>query len=208
MDQAPHTPESLRQAADISAITQLLLTERECRDLGRWERMRACFHADSRVHLSWFTGTGPEFVDASIDMAQRGMLAKHRLGPVLVRLGAGRAVASLTGIIDIPHTLDGVEVQLSCYTRMLYGTERRDGTWRIHSFDAVYLRDELVPCIPGQVIRIAPEKLSGFRKPYRMLSYLLSLQGYSPNPHLAGEDRPQSWQTLERDLFGWAGVQV
>lgn len=198
--------DSLRQAADVSAVTQLILLERECRDLGRWQRMRECFHADSRVHLSWFTGTGPDFVTASVDMAERGMLAKHRLGPVLVRLGAERAVASLTGIIDIPHTLEGIEVQLSSHARMLYGVERRQAIWRICSFDAVYLRDELVPTVPGQKIHIAPEKLSGFRKPYRMLSYLLSLQGYAPNLDLAADDRPQSWQTLERTLFTWAGV--
>jgi hypothetical protein len=35
------------------------------------------------------------------------------------------------------------------YTRFVYRAERRDGTWRIVSFDAVYLRDELTPAIPS-----------------------------------------------------------
>lgn len=194
-------------AQDVSAITQLVLLERECRDLGRWERMRTCFHPDSRVRLSWFTGDGAGFVEGSIDMARRGMLAKHRLGPVLVRLNGDRAVASLTGIIDIPATLHGIEAQLSSHARFLYGAERRSGVWRIHSFDAVYLRDELVPVIPGQVLEVPATKLAGFRRPYRMLSYLLSLQGYGVNMELAGDDRPESWHALEQELFGWAGVE-
>jgi SnoaL-like domain len=200
--------QALRQAADVSSITQLVLLERECRDLGRWERMRSCFHPDSRVRLSWYTGDAAGFVEGSIEMARRGMLAKHRLGPVLVRLGADRAVASLNGIIDIPATLHGIEAQLSSHARFLYCVERREGTWKIHSFDAVYLRDELVPVIPGQVLEIAPAKLAGFRRPYRMLSYLLNLQGYGVNMELAADDRPESWRALEQELFGWAGVEA
>lgn len=32
----------------IVAITQLVVRERESRDLGFWNRMRGCFHADAR----------------------------------------------------------------------------------------------------------------------------------------------------------------
>ena len=106
-------PKSMLDAADISAITQLILIERESRDLGRWNSMRACFHPDSVVRISWFTGNGPAFVDGSIDMAKRGMLAKHRLGPMLVRLNGDRAVISFNGIIDIPTKVNGVEAMLS-----------------------------------------------------------------------------------------------
>ena len=89
-------------AADVSTITQLILKERESRDLGRWDDMRECFFPDSHVRISWFTGNGHDFVEGSKDMARRQVLAKHRLGPVRVRLSGDRAVASLVGIIDIP----------------------------------------------------------------------------------------------------------
>ena len=39
----PPLPQDVRDAADTSAIVQLVLAERECRDLGRWARMRECF---------------------------------------------------------------------------------------------------------------------------------------------------------------------
>ena len=58
--------------------------------MGRWEQMRECFWPDSVVRISWFRGNGPDFVTGSIDMARRGIPAKHRLGPVLVTL-AGRS---------------------------------------------------------------------------------------------------------------------
>ncbi|MGH9808143.1 MAG: hypothetical protein ACRD9W_12940, partial [Terriglobia bacterium] len=80
----PALPKAVLDAADISAIAQLVVLERESRDCGRWRRMRECFHADSVVNLSWFNGSGHELVSASIDMARRNVLARHRLGPVLV----------------------------------------------------------------------------------------------------------------------------
>ena len=201
-------PQSVLDAADVVAVTQLVLLERESRDLGRWEQMRECFHPDSRVRVSWFSGTGAEFVDGSIDMARRNVLAKHRLGPILVRLAGDRAVASLSGIIDIPATLSGIEVQLSSHARFLYRAERRAERWRILSFDAIYVRDEFTTAIPGLSLPIKPADLAGFRSSYRMLSYLLTTQGYAVNSNLAGEDKPETTAALNREVYGWAGIQV
>ena len=96
------------RSADITAITQLICRERESRDLALWERMRTCFWPDSLVRVSWFRGTGPDFVTGSIDMFRRGVPAKHRLGPILVTLSGDRAVATLSGIIDLPVNIQGV----------------------------------------------------------------------------------------------------
>jgi SnoaL-like protein len=202
----PSVPQHVLQAADISAITQLILIERESRDLGRWKRMRECFHDDALIRISWITGNADEFVNGSIDMARRGVLAKHRLGPVLVRLGTDRAVATLGGAIDIEVKVGGVEAQLSSYARFLYPAERRDSAWKLSGFNGVYMRDELVPSVPGQSLHIAPEALAGFRKSYRMLSYVLSISGYEVNGALPGEDEPESARALEAELFAWAGV--
>ena len=121
----PNLPQAVLDAVAVIEVTQLVLTERESRDLGHWRTMRACFHEDSRIRISWFDGNGEDFVKGSIDMARRGVLAKHRLGPVRVRLSGERAVASLAGIIDIPTVVGGIEAQLSSHTRFLFQTERR-----------------------------------------------------------------------------------
>jgi hypothetical protein len=200
-------PKHVVDAADIAAITQLILLERESRDFGRWSTMRDCFHADALIRISWITGNADEFVSGSIDMARRGVLATHRLGPVLVRLGKDRAIASLGGAIDIPVRVEGIEAQLSSYARFLYRAERRAHSWKLSGFDAIYLRDELVATIPGQTIRVSPEAVASFRPSYRMLSYVLSTNGYAVNANLPGVDRPDTVRALEQELFGWAGVQ-
>lgn len=200
-------PKAVLDSADVSAITQLILREREGRDLGRWEQMRDCFHPDSVVRLSWFRGSGPDFVAGSIDMARRGMLAKHRLSPILVTLAGERALASMVAIIDIPVRLEGAELILSAYSRFLYRAERRDGVWRISGFDALYMRDELSPAIPGQSVSIDPREVERFRPSYRMLSYFLHKQGYDVAPNLPGEDRPETVEALLREIHAWAGLK-
>src|SRR3972149_9033011 len=89
-------PQAVRNAADVSAVPQLILKERESRDLGRWEDMGACFHPDSHIRVSWFRGNGADFVKGSIDMARRKVLARHRLSPLRVMLSGGRAVAAMS----------------------------------------------------------------------------------------------------------------
>lgn len=195
------------ESADITATTQLILRERESRDLGRWEAMRECFWPDSLVRVSWFRGNGEEFVAGSIDMARRGIRAKHRLAPILVTLAGDRAVASLTAIIDLPVNLKGVEATLSTHSRFLYRAEKRDGQWRIMGFDAIYMRDELTPSIPGQSISIDPSEVKPFRSSYRMLSYYLNSQGYDVDSNLAGEDRPELAEALNHEIYGWAGIK-
>lgn len=39
---------------DIAEVTQLVLHERQARDRGWWEPMRACFAPAATVRLSWF----------------------------------------------------------------------------------------------------------------------------------------------------------
>jgi hypothetical protein len=194
---------------DVSAVTQLILTERESRDLGRWERLGACYLPDSHVEISWISGTGAQFVAGSKDMANRGVKARHRLGPVLVRLNGERALASLTGVIDIPGEIDGVEFCLSSHARFLYPVERRGGRWGLMGFYGIYVRDEIITRIPGQHLPILAQDLTTFRPSYRMLSWLLTHQGgYAVNSELPGIDRPEAAEALERRLLAWAGAEA
>ncbi len=195
--------QSVLDAADIVAVGQLCLAERESRDLGLWDRMRGCFWPDSRVRISWFNGSGPDFVDGSIDMAKRKVLATHRLGPPAVRLHGDRATAAFIGAIDIAHTVKGVDCFLSSYARFLYRAERREGRWGLMMFEAIYMRDVLSPALPGQRLVIEPDEVKDFRRSYRMLSYLLTAQGYSVNHELPGEDRPETVKAILDESDAW-----
>jgi SnoaL-like domain len=208
LDIALASPESIALETHISVITQLVLAERECRDLGRWERMKSCFHADGQVRISWFQGNAHDFVDASREMARRGVLAKHRLGPVAVRVNALRAVATLAAIIDIPAEVRGVAVMLSSHARLFYRAEMRDGEWRLGSFEVFYMRDELGAQIPGEVVPVSAADVAGFRKSYRFMSFVLAQGGYTVRDDLAGEDRPETVEALCRQIYYWAGLEL
>jgi hypothetical protein len=194
------------EAAEVSAIQQLIVRERLSRDLGLWEQMRDCFHDDSVVRLSWIDASGPEFVRRSKEMAERNVKATHRLGPILVTIAGDRAIAQLGAIIDVPGKVRGIAVIFSSHARFLFRAERREGTWRISGFDAIYQRDELVPVIPGQVVTIEPSELKSFRPSYQLLSFCLMSGGYKPRMDLAGVDRPDLVEALTREIYGWAGL--
>lgn len=197
-----------QDANDIVEISQLVARERESRDLGFWNRMRACFHADSRINISWFQGTGRDFVSASQEMAARGMRAKHRLGPVLVSLNGDRAIATVSAIIDVPTVIDEKEFTLSAHCLMFYRVEKRGAEWGLCSFECIYRRDEFVPAIMGQTAALPLDVLAGFRPSYRNLSYSLHLKGYSVNSELPGEDRPETVRAILQQHFTWAGLPV
>jgi hypothetical protein len=55
--------------------------------------------------------------------------------------------------------LKATAMNLLSYTRFVYRAERRAGTWRIFSFDAVYPRDEIATSIPGRSISIDSDEL-------------------------------------------------
>ena len=149
---------------------------------------------------------GPEFVRRSKEMAERNVQASHRLGPIFVTLAGDRAIAQLAAIVDIPFTLDGTDVMISSRTRLLLRAERREGVWRLSGFDAVYLRDEIAPMIPGQTIGIDPGALKAFRPSYRLLSYCFASAGYAVPNDLAGVDRPDLVDALVCEIYGWAGL--
>lgn len=206
MPSAPPSADAIALAAHVSAITQLVLAERECRDMGRWERMKSCFHPDAVVRISWFQGNGHDFVDASREMARRGVLAKHRLGPVSVRVNGARAVATLAVIIDIPAEVRGVALMLSSHARVFYRAEQRDGLWKLASFEVFYMRDELAAQIPGEPVPVTAADVAGYRRAYRFLSFVLAQGGFATRDDLAGEDRPETVEALCREIYGWAGL--
>jgi hypothetical protein len=199
-------PREVLEAADVSAVSQLVLRAMVSRDLGWWEQMRNCFHDDSVVRISWIKASGPEFVRRSKEMTERKLQASHRLGPIFVTLASDRAIAQLAAIVDIPFTLTGIAVMIASHARLLFRAERRESVWRLSGFDAIYLRDEIAPVIPEQTVAIDPEAVKAFRPTYRLLAYCLASGGFPVPNDLAGIDRPDLVDALLLEIYGWAGL--
>ena len=201
-------PKAALEAADVSAVSQLVLRERFSRDHGLWEQMRDCFHDDSMVRISWIKASGPEFVRRSIEMAKGSVRVSHRLGPIFVTLANDRAIAQCAAIVEHPFTLQGTEVMMSSHVRLLLRAERRAAVWRLAGFDSIHLRDEIAAAIPGQIVTIDPEAVRPFRTSYRLLSYYLTSRGFPVPEDLPGIDRPDLVDALVREVYDWAGLSV
>jgi len=198
----------MQHADDITLIAQLIVRERDSRDMGFWNRMLDCFHPDALIDISWIRGNPRQFVDGSRDMAARGMKATHALGPVLVTLNGDKAVATVVGSIDIPTELEGKQFQLSAHCQMFYRVEQRAGKWRILGFTAIYRRDELTPVVLGQVVTMPQDLFDRFRPPYRHLAWSQHLLGYRVNMELPGIDLPETVRAVYQSHYDWLGLPV
>jgi SnoaL-like domain len=192
----------------ITLVTQLIVRERDSRDMGFWNRMLDCFHPDALIDISWIRGNPQRFVDGSRDMAARGMKATHRLGPVLVTMNGDKAVATVVGSIDIPTELEGKQFHLSAHCQMFYRVEHAAGEWRILGLTAIYRRDELTPVVLGQMVTMPQDLFDRFRPSYRHLAWSQHLLGYEVNMELPGIDRPDTVRAVYQSHYSWLGLPV
>jgi hypothetical protein len=169
----------------------MVLFERSGRDRARWQQMRDQFHAVSTVSLSWFMGSGHDFVAGSEDMHAAGDRTLHRLGPPIVRLRGDRALAEISATIGMRVDVDGVPAFLASDARLNYRFDRAPGgSWGIRSIDAIYEHDTLRACIPRAELHVDPRELSDLRESYALLSWILGGRGHQIRTDLLGDDRP------------------
>ena len=198
-----HADDRLDTMLAKAEIAELLLTERMARDEADWERMGACFHPDSHLDLSWFSGSGAEFVAASRRSYAAGNRNLHLVSAPTIRLHGARAVALANLCIVIPITLHGVEAVLSAYCRLHEHFARHDQRWGMVSMTVVYLWGALVPRDPAQRIDLDAARLARFRKSYALLAYVEEERGGTINPDLPGIDRPETIDAVRARDDAW-----
>ncbi|XVU27730.1 nuclear transport factor 2 family protein [Actinoplanes sp. CA-054009] len=189
--------------SDLDEIGQLVLRERQARDRGWWERMGGCYWPDSTVRLSWYTGDGPGFAEASRSMAGRGDRSVHRLSPPVVQVQGERAFVEVPAAIEVRAEVDGVVADIVSYTRIVYRVRRKRGRWGIAALDPVYERDTLTPAVPGQTVVIAPGDLAAYRPPYAILAWHLARRGYRITGDLLGDDQPERVAAFYAQTLRW-----
>jgi SnoaL-like domain len=192
------------QALETLRVTDLVVRERTARDRSDWDAMRATYDANSFVHLSWYRGSGPRFVDESRRMhEEKGWRAHHRLSPPNVVLRAGRASAEVGVAIEMRQFLHGVEVDLTSYGRLLYRARRAADGWLITGLTMIYERDTLIPVLPGTAPSLDSADLARHRPSYRYLSYVAAHTGGEPTTDLPGEDRADSVAAVYESVSTW-----
>jgi hypothetical protein len=166
----------------------------------RIRRRATGYSDDSRIQMSWFTGSGAEFTAQTRAMASRGDLAVHRLGPPTIHVNGERALAELQLIIEWRIDVHGIEADLASAYRSQYRARRDvDGIWRIVAITSIYEKDTLTPVLPGP----APAQLAAYRPSYRFLSWFLTRQGYSVAHDELGDDEPERVAAQYRSEFAW-----
>jgi hypothetical protein len=187
---------------DHVAIVEVIMRERLARETHDSVGEATCFHPDSTVEVSWFKGTGAEFIAAGNhnpgtphDPAA-AIVNLDSMSPAVVTIKNGRATANTSCALRAFSRLDCVDISITSYARLLWRVQRLDGKWLIAGLRGIYIRDLMVPCNPNHVPKLDEEKLATFRPSYRYLSYLHAAQGLVPFDDLPGVDRPETVNTL------------
>ena len=172
------------------------------RDLGEWDRLRALFHSDARIEVSWFEGSASEFVDGSARMGASDLRSKHLIAAPVVTFSpdATRAVSETNAEI----ILENVALGLGCaaHNRLVDRLARHDGVWRILDRKGVY--DNSYFTFPAGVVDIDRQALARHPREYAALAYLLEASGFPVHRAF-----PTKGSELERDIkqsaLDWLG---
>ncbi len=193
----------VQEQIDRVAIAELVQRERIARDMWQWEELAACYNADSRVDISWFTGSGAEFAAASAKMAVGGLRTFHQMSPTVTQIRGNRALADTGCAVHLLSDVDGVDVVVISHARLRSRVERKTSEWLLSGLRVVYVQDMMIPLDPSQRPRLDPAKLTGYRASYRFMCFLLSQRGYAPKNSLPGTDRPDTVTTLLDAEVAW-----
>ena len=188
---------------DHVAIDDLIARERAARDAGRWADMGAAYHSDSSIDISWFNGSGEQFTAASQKMADGPLYSFHQIGASVITVDGDRALADSNCTVHFFVTVDGAEVDIIGYTRLMWRLQRSGSNWLIAGLRAVYIRDVLVPVNPLQVPQLDSKMLDGLRSSYRFVSYWTARAGRQVRYDLPGVDKPETVAALRAGEQEW-----
>ena len=191
------------EQADRLAIQDLVLRERAARDACLWDEMAGYYHPDSDVEVSWFKGSGADFVAGSKKLATGVGYTFHDMGTAIVTVRGDRALADFACVTHGFLKVDGVEVDVMSHGRLQWRASRADGRWMIAGMRPIYIRDCLIPVNPARVPDIDQALYDGLRPSYRSIAYVMARIGKPVPDTLAGVDRPDTVAALREVEQRW-----
>jgi hypothetical protein len=117
-------------------ISRVILSYARGVDTRDWDRVRACFHPDARVHYGdWFSGDLDEAMAFLEESLPRLAGTLHCMGPPWIDLDLARGVAEVetysVNSATYPPDADGVSVQNVSGTRYTDRFALHDGRWAL-----------------------------------------------------------------------------
>lgn len=200
MTELPSSPPSTTE----TQLFSLVMRERMARDTNEWETLESLYWPDAVVRVTWFTGSPRDFVEQSRATVRPGAVrGMHRIVPARAEIAAARALVESQGAIILRPKVDGVECDLVNLCRFFSRAERRDGEWRLASFDSIYGKDRIDPVVPGEVPAVDQDALAAGRVSYRWLTYTNHQRGFPVPQDLPGDDRPDLLDQFYAEARAW-----
>lgn len=199
----PELAERLAGMIDRDEIRDLVTRERFARDQGHWDVMAACFHPDAHIRTSWYDGNGVDYIPATKKLLEMAPGSKHWIFPGFVQVNGDRATVESPGMIFNRTVLEGVEVDYHIFCRYQSRVERRQGVWRILTFEVIFERDVMRCLDPSNPLPIDWERLATYRPTYRFLAYLQDRRGFNLSHDLLGDDRPDALRAFHEGEQRW-----
>jgi SnoaL-like domain len=181
----------MNEAADRTAIREIIENWVIWRDSGDWERFRDVWHPDGRMMATWFQGPAEEFIRVSRDGMARGVSIFHSLGGISIELAGPRAVAQTRMMISQRSLVHGLLCDVACLGRFYDFFEKRDGRWAIALRRLVYEKDRMDPVDPSKTVSLDAKLLERFPEGYRHLAYLQTSAGFTVKADLPGLKGPE-----------------
>jgi hypothetical protein len=165
----------MNQWEEKLAITEAVQNWAFARDFGNWNRLRAVFHPDGIMTSTRFTGPAEDFI--AFAAKNKTSRSTHFMGGTSIRLNGGKAIAESRMILLSRTTLDGIEVDVTCYGRFYDRFVKHEGVWRILRRNAIYEKDRIESVRPGVALKLDEAELARFPEGYRYLAYVQSRGG-------------------------------
>ena len=181
----------LAALADREDIFDLVRRERFARDQWHYDVMRDCLHDEAHIRSSWFDGEAEDYVAATRARfsSENAGNSKHWVFPGFLMQNGDKATVESPATIMNRIVIGGVEVDFLVYARFFSRVLRREGVWRLLSFEVIFERDTLTCVNPKDELPIDWALLKTYRPSYQFLTYVQEVRGTRVNPNLYGDDR-------------------
>jgi hypothetical protein len=184
------TQARLLRLLDRTEIFDLVRFERLCRDQRDFAGMVGCYVPRAPVRTTWFEGSVEDFAEASRKKMGSGSQAKHWIMPARLEINDTRALVESPALIFDRLTFDGIEFDTYQYCRFVSRVIKTDRGWKLGSFEGIYQRDQMQTVDPRNPLPVDWDVIASLRPSYKFIGFTQLKRGYTVNPELLGDDRP------------------